>query len=169
MTYDWRGPYLWESRFFSPAVNPVKNPYGQISVTCKCASLQVHVLKCVWGWWSCIEWQGHASWTTWIYLGQTRGAHVCLGPSLPAVGPQSHEQKVPFHNSHLSSSQPGTNLSVYLSPHAYCLFSLFLSLPSVSPPLLSQAMAWPTFTSPTLQPLMSNMFALSTNHVYVQK
>lgn len=33
-------------------------------------------------------------------------------PLLSAVGPYSHEQKVPPHNSHLSSPQPGTNISL---------------------------------------------------------
>lgn len=56
-----------------------------------------------------------------------------------------------------------------LSLHPYCLFSLFLSPPSVSSPLLSKAVAWPTFTSPTLDPLMSAMLALSTDHVHVWK
>ncbi len=45
-----------------------------------------------------------------------------------AVGPQSQEQKVPPHNSHLSSSQPGTNLSLSLyltfSPSMLPLLSL---------------------------------------------
>lgn len=41
-----------------------------------------------------------------------------------AVGPQSHEQKVPPHNLHLSSSQPGTNLFLSLSPSVQPLLSL---------------------------------------------
>lgn len=42
------------------------------------------------------------------------GPRSVWAPLLSAVGPQSREQKVPPHNSHLSSSQPGTNLSLYI-------------------------------------------------------
>lgn len=51
------------------------------SGNCKCVSVCACVCVCVFvcGGWSCVEWQGHASWATWIYLGQTRGAYVCLG------------------------------------------------------------------------------------------
>lgn len=59
--------------------------------------------------------------------------------------------------------------SLYCSLHPCNLFPLFLSLPSVSSPLLSQAMAWPTFTSHTPDPLMSTVLALSTDHVYIWK
>lgn len=90
-------------------------------------------------------------------------------PLLSARGPQSHEQKVPPHISHLSSSQAGTNLSFYLSPSIHTgLFLSFFHYP-VSSPLLSQAMAWPTFTSPTLYSLISTVLALSIDHVHVWK
>lgn len=71
----------------------------------------------------------------------------CLSgpPLLSAVGAWRLEQKVPPHNLHLSSSQPGTK-TLFLSLPTPCpLFSLFLSPSSASSLLLSQATAWPTF------------------------
>lgn len=120
--------------------------------------------------WSCVEWQGHASWATWIYLGQTRGAHVCLGPSSVRTG--ASEPWTEGTSSHLTPELlPGWDQPLFLSLslHPHRLVSLFLSLPSVSSPLLSQAMAWPTFTSPTLYSLISTVLALSIDHVHVWK
>lgn len=159
----------------------------QIPANSKCTSVfnRVRFFMCALGCvcicvgWSCVEWQGHASWATWIYLGQTRGARVCLGPSSVRSG--AWEPRTEGTSSHLAPELlPGWDqaLSLYLSlppplflshPPSYRLVSLFLSLPSVSSPLLSQAMAWPTFTSPTLDSLISTMLALSTDHVYVWK
>lgn len=60
-----------------------------------------------------------------------------------------------------------TSLSIALSIHTAS--SVYFFHYPLSSPLLSQAMAWPTFTSPTLDPLMSTMSALFTDHVYVWK
>lgn len=114
----------------------------------------------------------HASSATWIYLGQTGGTYVCLGPSSVRTG--ASEPRTEGASSQLTPEllpawdQP-RYLTLYRSLHPYILLSLFLSLPSVSSPFPSQAMTRPTFTSHTLDPLMSTMLALSTDHVCVWK
>lgn len=65
--------------------------------------------------------------------------------SVWAMGPQSHEQKVPSHNSHLSSSQPGTDLSLslLLSPSTRPLISLsFTALCILATSLLGHGLAY---------------------------
>lgn len=68
-------------------------------------------------------------------------------PLLSARGPQSHEQKVPPHISHLSSSQAGTNLSFYLSPSIHTgLFLSFFHYPLC--PLHFSPRPWPGLLLP---------------------
>lgn len=90
----------------------------------KCMSVCICHCVCVCGGWSCVEWLGHASWATWIYLGQTRGAQVCLGPSSVRSG----------------ASEPRTEgASSQLTPELLPAWDqpLFLSLPTSIQPLLS--------------------------------
>ena len=83
----------------------------------------------------CVEWQGHASWATWIYLGQTRGPHVCLSsgasePPTEGASSQLTPELVPAWDQPLSLSL-SLSLSLYsylyCSLHPCCLFSHFLS------------------------------------------
>lgn len=65
------------------------------------------------------------------------------GPvSVWAVGPQSHEQKVPSHNSHLSSSRPGTILSTALCIHTGSYLSFCRCLCILGTSLLGRGLAY---------------------------
>lgn len=99
-------------------------------------------------------------------FGPNKRTRVCLGPlfclhrGLKAMNRRclltTHTWAPPSLGPSSVSSSPSVRTACFL---------FFPSLSSVSSPLLSQAVAWPTFTSPTLDPLMSATLALFTDQV----